>query len=55
MELVSQVRRGYIVNASELEIRKGILKLLEVNGDNNHYGTGYNLGSFLESANSPDG
>ena len=46
MELVSQVRRGYIVNASELEIRKGILKLLEVNGDNNHYGTGYNLGTF---------
>lgn len=46
MELVSQVRRGYIVNASELEIRKGILKLLEVNGDNNHYGTGYNLGAF---------
>lgn len=46
MELISQVRRGYIVNASELEIRKGILKLLEVNGDNNHYGTGYNLGAF---------
>ena len=46
MELVSQVRRGYIVNASELEIRKGILKLLEVNGDNNHYGMGYNLGAF---------
>lgn len=46
MELISQVRRGYIVNASELEVRKGILKLLEVNGDNNHYGTGYNLGAF---------
>ncbi len=46
MELVSQVRRGYIVNAPELQIRKGILKLLEVNGDNNDYGTGYHLGAF---------
>lgn len=46
MELVSQVRRGYIVNSSETKIRKGILKLLEVNGDNNQYGTGYNLGAF---------
>ena len=46
MELVSQVRRGYIVNASETKVRKGILKLLEVNGDNNQYGTGYNLGAF---------
>ncbi len=46
MELVSQVRRGYIVNAPELQVRKGILKLLEVNGDNNDYGTGYHLGAF---------
>lgn len=46
MELISQVRRGYIVNASELEIRKGILKLLEINGDNNDYETGYSLGAF---------
>lgn len=46
MELFSQVRRGYIVNAPELQIRKGILKLLEVNGDNNDYGTGYHLGAF---------
>ena len=46
LELVSQVRRGYIVNSSEVKVRKGILKLLEVNGDNNQYGTGYNLGAF---------
>lgn len=46
MELVSQARRGYIVKASELQIRKGILKLLEVNGDNNDYETGYSLGAF---------
>lgn len=46
MELISQVRRGYIVNASEVEIRKGILKLLEINGDNNDYETGHSLGAF---------
>ncbi|MDO4311745.1 MAG: BglG family transcription antiterminator [Eubacteriales bacterium] len=46
MELISQVRRGYIVKSSELQIRKGILKLLEVNGDNNDYETGYSLGAF---------
>ena len=46
LELVSQVRRGYIVNASELEIRKGILKLLEVNAENNDFETGYCLSAF---------
>lgn len=46
MELISQVRRGYIVDASEIQIRKGILKLLEVNGDDNNYKTGYNLSVF---------
>lgn len=46
MELISQVHRGYIVNTPELEVRKGILKLLEVNGDDNEYETGYCLGAF---------
>lgn len=46
MELVSQVHRGYIVNVPELDARKGILKLLEVNGDDNEYETGYSLGAF---------
>lgn len=46
MKLISQVHRGYIVNVPELEIRKGILKLLEVNGDDNEYETGYCLGAF---------
>lgn len=46
MELISQVHRGYIVRTPELEIRKGILKLLEVNGDDNEYETGYCLGAF---------
>lgn len=46
MTLVSQVRRGYIVEAPEKEIRKGILKLLEVNGDDNFYKNGYNLNVF---------
>ena len=46
MELISQVHRGYIVNVPELEVRKGILKLLEVNGDDNEYETGYRLGAF---------
>lgn len=46
MELVSQAHRGYIVNVPELETRKGILKLLEVNGDDNEYETGYSLGAF---------
>lgn len=46
MTLVSQVRRGYIVEAPEREIRKGILKLLEVNGDDIFYKNGYNLNVF---------
>ena len=46
MELISQVHRGYIVNVPELDVRKGILKLLEVNGDDNEYETGYSLGAF---------
>lgn len=46
MTLVSQVRRGYMVEASEMETRKGILKLLEVNGDDNYYKNGYNLSVF---------
>ncbi|MDO4311739.1 MAG: PTS sugar transporter subunit IIA [Eubacteriales bacterium] len=46
MELISQVHWGYIVNVPEYEIRKGILKLLEVNGDDNEYETGYSLGAF---------
>lgn len=46
MELISQVHRGYIVNVPELDARKGILKLLEVNGDDNEYETGYSLGAF---------
>ena len=46
MELISQVHKGYIVNVSELELRKGILKLLEVNADDNEYETGYCLGAF---------
>lgn len=46
MILVSQVRRGYIVEAPEKEIRQGILKLLEVNGDDNFYKNGYNLNIF---------
>ena len=55
MELISQVHRGYIVNVPELDARKGILKLLEVNGDDNEYETGYSLGAFLVSDGSPDG
>lgn len=46
MTLVSQVRRGYIIEAPEMEIRNGILKLLEVNGDDNYYKKGYNLSVF---------
>lgn len=46
MELISQVHYGYSVNAPEFEIRKEILKLLEVNGDDNEYETGYCLGAF---------
>ena len=46
MTLVSQVRRGYIVEAPEIEIRNEILKLLEVNGDDNYYKNGYNLSIF---------
>lgn len=46
MTLVSQVRRGYIIEAPEMEIRNGILKLLEVNGDDNYYKNGYNLSVF---------
>lgn len=46
MELISQVHRGYIVNVSELDARKQILKLLEVDGDANEYETGYSLGAF---------
>lgn len=46
MVLTSQVWRGYIVNAPEKEVRKGILKLLEVNGDDNFYKNGYNLSVF---------
>ena len=46
MTLVSQVRRGYIIEASELDVRKGILKLLEVNGDDNYYKNGYDLSVF---------
>lgn len=46
MTLVSQVRRGYIIEASEMEIRNGILKLLEVNGDDNYYKNGYDLSVF---------
>lgn len=46
MTLLSQVRRGYIIEASELEIRNGILKLLEVNGDDNFYKNGYDLSVF---------
>lgn len=46
IELISQVHWGYIVNAPEFEIRKEILKLLEVNGDDNGYETGYRLGAF---------
>lgn len=46
MTLDSQVRRGYIVDAPEIEIRNEILKLLEVNGDDNYYKNGYNLSVF---------
>ncbi|MDO5146023.1 MAG: PTS sugar transporter subunit IIA [Eubacteriales bacterium] len=46
MELNSQVRLGYIVYASEEQIRKGMKKLLEVNGDDNGYKTGHNLSIF---------
>ncbi|MGI6501312.1 MAG: BglG family transcription antiterminator [Anaerostipes sp.] len=46
MELISQVRRGYIIDALEIEVRNGILKLLEMNGDDNYYKDGYNLSVF---------
>lgn len=46
MELVAQVRRGYLINAPEILIRRSILKLFEVNGDDNDYETGYHLGAF---------
>lgn len=46
MEFVSQVRRGYLINASEIVVRKSILKLFEVNGDDSDYETGYHLGAF---------
>lgn len=39
MELVSQVQKGYVVRASERDIRSGMLKLLELNLDEEKYGT----------------
>lgn len=38
MKLVSQVQKGYIVEASEGDIRSGMLKLLELNLDEEKYG-----------------
>lgn len=39
MNLVSQVQKGYVVHASEGDIRSGMLKLLELNLDEEKYGT----------------
>lgn len=39
MNLISQVQKGYIVHASEGDIRSGMLKLLELNLDEEKYGT----------------
>lgn len=43
MKLVSQVQKGYIVEASEGDIRSGMLKLLELNQDEEKYGA---MGAF---------
>lgn len=43
MKLVSQVQKGYIVEASEGDIRSGMLKLLEMNLDEEKYGA---MGAF---------
>ena len=43
MKLVSQVQKGYIVEASEGDIRSGMLKLLELNLDEEKYGA---MGAF---------
>ncbi|MDD4371488.1 MAG: PTS sugar transporter subunit IIA [Anaerostipes sp.] len=46
MGLVSQVRKGYVVEATEMKIRNGILRLLELNGEQQLYKSGYNLSVF---------
>lgn len=38
MNLISQVQKGYVVHASEGDIRSGMLKLLELNLDEEKYG-----------------
>lgn len=43
MKLISQVQKGYIVEASEGDIRSGMLKLLELNLDEEKYGV---MGAF---------
>lgn len=43
MKLVSQVQKGYIVEASEGDIRSGMLKLLELSLDEEKYGA---MGAF---------
>ena len=43
MKLISQVQKGYIVEASEGDIRSGMLKLLELNLDEEKYGA---MGAF---------
>lgn len=43
MKLISQVQKGYVVNASERDIRSGMLKLLELNLDEEKYGA---MGAF---------
>lgn len=43
MKLVSQVQKGYIVEASEGDIRSGMLKLFELNLDEEKYGA---MGAF---------
>lgn len=46
MELAAQVRFGYIVQASEIQIRRSIIKLFKVNADDSDYEIGYHLGAF---------
>lgn len=38
MELISQVRKGYLIKATEEKIREGILKLIQLNRESGEYG-----------------
>jgi transcriptional antiterminator/mannitol/fructose-specific phosphotransferase system IIA component len=46
IKLEAKSHKGYVVKGTEFQIRQNILKLLEINSDDNFYRTGYNLSAF---------